>query len=123
MKNLCLLIFIVVLSSCNSLSKKNHTVKVVSPDHRIQTIFTLNENGEPLYSIVRDDKLLIDKSRLGFVLKGNDSFSSDFTILKSTPSTFNETWKPVVGQFKNIKNNYNQLVVTIQESAGKKKVT
>ena len=42
---------------------------------------------------------------------------SGFTIEKSETSTFDETWQPVWGEEKEIRNHYNELAVTLDQKA------
>lgn len=53
-------------------------------------------------------------SGIGFLLKLNESLSTDFEIKSVRKSTFDETWGQFWGE-KNIRNHYNQLVVEIQK--------
>ena len=41
------------------------------------------------------------------------SLYSNFTIVKTSTESFDETWKPVWGEVKEIRNNYNELVVSL----------
>ena len=42
-----------------------------------------------------------------------------FTIAKEETSEFDETWQPVWGETKNIRNHYNELAVTLNQNIGK----
>jgi len=121
MKYSYFLILIVVFSSCKSHSEKNKFLKINSPDHHIQVIFSLNDKGQPEYRLTNKGNLLIDNSKLGYILKDDDDFSNAFEIESHSTSTFDEIWEPVVGQYKNIRNNYNQTNISLKEISGKKR--
>ena len=90
---------------------------ISSPDKNLQLTFSINEKGQPQYALTYKGKEVIKKSSLGFKLKDGKDLSSDFKFIQSTVKSVNEKWQPVSGEQKNIINNYNELVVTIQQSS------
>ena len=46
----------------------------------------------------------------------------DFSILKSSTSAFDETWEPVWGEVKEIRNQYNELEITLEQGSPKRTV-
>ena len=62
-------------------------------------------------------KAVIKPSKLGLELKDDPGLMSGFTIEKSETSTFDETWQPVWGEEKEIRNHYNELAVTLDQKA------
>lgn len=102
-----LTLFITYLSSAQELR---------SPDGNVVMQFSLNEQGRPMYDVTYMGKPVIKKSGLGIELK-NDSKSliNDFTVVKSEPSSHDSTWEPVWGEVKQIRNQYNELAVTLQQ--------
>ncbi len=75
------------------------------------------DNGTPVYQLLYKGKLIIDKSKLGFELKDTESLLHDFAIAEVKKSSFDETWKPVWGEEKEIRNNYNELLVTLHQKS------
>ncbi len=80
--------------------------------------FTLNfevDNGIPIYQLLLNNKIVINKSKLGIELKDTESLLNDFSIVEVKKSSFDETWKPVWGEEKEIRNNYNELFITLHQ--------
>src|SRR5690349_19561895 len=81
-----------------------------SPDGNLLMNFSLMTDGTPTYTLAYKNKPVIRQSKLGFVLKNDKkSLLDDFTIVDTQSSTFDETWKPVWGEVKEIRNHYNEL--------------
>ncbi|MFY7730304.1 MAG: glycoside hydrolase family 97 catalytic domain-containing protein, partial [Flavobacterium sp.] len=87
---------------------------VNSPDKNLSVTFSLN-SGVPYYSLSYKGKAVIKTSKLGIEAKNVPSFTSGFTITDTKQVTVDETWQPVMGEQKNIRNNYNELLVTLKQ--------
>jgi hypothetical protein len=90
---------------------------LLSPDKNFRLDFSINPSGEAEYALFYKEKPVIKTSRLGLELKKAPSLLSGFTIQKSETSTFNETWKPVWGEVSEIRNNYNELLIVLEQKA------
>jgi hypothetical protein len=90
---------------------------IYSPDKNLQLTFSINEKGQPQYALTYKGKEVIRKSSLGFGLKDGKDLASNFKFISSTVKNVNEKWQPVSGEQKNIINNYNGLVVAMQQSS------
>jgi hypothetical protein len=93
--------------------------KLQSPDNNFTLNFSLTPNGTPVYELTYKNKTVIKTSKLGIETKDVPSFTEGFSIKDSKASTFDETWQPVWGEQKNIRNNYNELAVTLEQKAEK----
>jgi hypothetical protein len=93
--------------------------QLTSPDKNLTLKFALSSKGEPTYELTYKNKPVIKTSKLGLELKEGTSFLDGFAIDKSEQSTFDETWSPVWGEQKNIRNNYNELLVTLSQKDAK----
>jgi hypothetical protein len=108
-----------VFASC---SKNNiFETKTTSPNNNVQVEFNLTENGTPIYSVTYKNEDVIKTSNLGFDLLDAPSLNSDFEILITTISTFNETWQMPWGEQLDVVNNYNELKVELQEVSNLKR--
>jgi hypothetical protein len=107
-----LLLLFVLLLSANAFAQN-----LQSPDGKLSLTFALNGEGEPTYDLSFGGKPVVKKSRLGIELKELPSFTKDFTIVKAEPSQKDETWVPVWGQEKQIRNHYKELAVTLQQAS------
>ncbi len=85
-----------------------------SPNNKLRLNFQLRSNGIPSYELLFRDNHIVKTSRLGIELKNQDSFINDFSVVKIDSSAFDETWQPVWGEVKSIRNNYNELCVTLK---------
>ena len=111
--------------------------RLVSPDGRLVMNFTLDAAGRPSYDLTYKGRSVVRPSYLGLELKtdGQGSFStsvtssftrekgsesmanlmSGFRIAGMEASTFDETWQPVWGETRNIRNHYNELFVSLRQ--------
>jgi hypothetical protein len=85
-----------------------------SPNERFTLQFSLVD-GAPTYQLQLDEELLIAPSRLGLELVGAPAFTSGFLIAEVTRSTVDETWEPVWGETKTIRNHYNEMAVMLEQ--------
>jgi glucan 1,4-alpha-glucosidase len=90
-----------------------------SPDKNLQLTFALSAKGEPTYALTYKKKPVIKTSKLGIDTKEVAPLLDGFTIDKTQTASFDETWTPVWGEEKNIRNNYNELLVTLSQKAQK----
>jgi alpha-glucosidase len=123
MQNLIKIIILVLLGTvifgCNQ-NKKSSSYEVVSPDGKNKIKFELVES-EPKYAVYHDTTEVLMLSDMGFLLKDNEDLSKNFEIAKVENSSFDETWKQVWGEKKEIRNHYNQLVIHLRQKAGNKR--
>ena len=110
MKNLTLL-FMLLSFAANSFA--NNEVSVKSPSGNLN-INIKSVNNRLLYSSVFNNEQIINYSNLGFVLKDIDSLCF-FNVLSTDKYSFDETWKPVWGQYSSIRNNYNQITIHLKD--------
>ncbi|MGV3656296.1 MAG: glycoside hydrolase family 97 protein, partial [Chitinophagaceae bacterium] len=89
-----------------------------SPNGQLQMQFALQENGTPVYSLTYKGKAVIKPSKLGLELKGDSiSLLNHFTVSDTKTATFDQSWEPVWGEEKSIRNHYNELAVTLTQAA------
>ena len=111
--------------------------KLTSPDGNLEMNFSLDGKGAPMYELSYKGKTVIKPSKLGLELKKEDAnkhtdfewkevkdastldiktnLYDGFKIEKTEITSFDETWKPVWGEEKEIRNHYNQLAVTLAQ--------
>jgi alpha-glucosidase len=90
----------------------SQTIKLKSPNNKFELIFSVIDSV-PVYELYYKGKPIINKSKLGFELKDNESLLDGFEFTKEKTSTFDETWQPVWGEERNIRNHYNELLVSL----------
>ncbi|WP_445734582.1 glycoside hydrolase family 97 protein [Mariniflexile sp.] len=87
-----------------------------SPNGELAMQFSLKSDGTPTYQLSYKSKPVIKTSSLGLELKDDKkSLLNDFTISNTETTTFDDTWKPVWGEVKAIRNHYNELAVTLTQ--------
>ncbi len=92
--------------------------EIKSPDGNLTLHFAVREKGAPGYKLTYKNKEVIQWSKLGFEIKGDHHpFDRDFEIAGTEQSQFDETWQPVWGEVKEIRNHYNQLSVRLKQKA------
>jgi hypothetical protein len=98
---------------------------VNSPDNNIRLQFWLNEQGAPMYDISYKNKTMLLPSTMGFELKqtmSNEALPSlkdNLTVVASAQASSDTRWTPVWGDVKEIRDNYNQLTVSLSQKLDK----
>jgi len=114
--------FILVLSivfffsSCSS----DEVISLDSPDGRNHIVFILKD-GVPYYRILREDRVVLDTSGLGFELKDMPALQGNFKMEKAVMSGKHERWETVWGQWNKIWDHHSQLIVTLKEQSDPKR--
>jgi glucan 1,4-alpha-glucosidase len=80
------------------------------------------KDGTPAYWLSYKGRPVIKESKLGLQLKNDEALTEGFVVAKNTTTTVNETWQPVWGEVKNIRNNYNELAVTFMQTATQRSI-
>ena len=97
---------------------------VKSPNGNIELKFSVDQAGRPVYEMSYKGRAVVKPSFLGLELAKDKHASAgmnekdlmeDFSIVNEKVSEFDETWQPVWGETKNIRNHYNELAVTLQQ--------
>jgi alpha-glucosidase len=91
-----------------------HTV--TSPGS-VNTITFELVDGVPMYRVDRLNRPVVHPSRLGFEIQGQRPLDHGFRIADVSTTTFDETWEQPWGEQRLIRNNYNELKVTLRETA------
>ena len=99
--------------------------EVTSPNGNVTVKFSL-DNGVPKYEMAYKGKAVVKPSRLGLELakdkhaskgKHETDLMDGFKIANTKTSSFDETWTPVWGEWAQIRNNYNELEVDLNQPA------
>ena len=88
---------------------------VSSPNGKVKVDFSLNEHGVPVYQVTYKGVEVIKPSTLGIELNEENSLMDSFRINNFTLSSFDETWAPVWGETKTIRNHYNELFLELEK--------
>ena len=95
---------------------------ITSPNGLLKLNVSVNEKGEPVYELSYKGKEVIKPSKLGLELKDDPGLMDGFTLSDAKTSSFDETWESVWGEVKQIRNNYNELAITLDQKAQDRKM-
>jgi glucan 1,4-alpha-glucosidase len=87
-----------------------------SPNGNFVMTFALQGDGTPTYKLDYKNKPVLKTSKLGLELRDDKkSLLNDFKVADVSNSSFDETWSPVWGEVKSIRNHYNEMAVTLDQ--------
>jgi hypothetical protein len=109
--NINYIILFLLIVSFNAV--KAQTLK--SPNGSLELKFSVTSSGEPVYELSRNEHKILLPSKLGLILAEGNSLAKGFTVSKTETLSFDETWEPVWGEVKSIRNNYNELRITLTQ--------
>jgi alpha-glucosidase len=127
-----------------SLSSALCAQTLTSPNGNLLMSFSLSGDSAPVYTLSYKGKAVVKPSRLGLELmpEGVKRTFNDFSPEGQSPerqsltnnlysgfqvagvqtSSFDETWQPVWGETKTIRNRYNELAVTLSQPATERQI-
>ena len=114
------LLLAVFMMGCNKTQSLKDVEQMASPNGEVKLMFALTEKGEPMYELFYKDKRVLNPSMLGIELVDAPNLLDGFTLSKVDTCSVDETWQPVWGEEKEIRNNYNELAVTLNQAAEKR---
>lgn len=85
-----------------------------SPGGKVNVHFEVN-NGVPTYRVDYKEQAVIKPSTLGLELKEGGDLRDGFEIVHTRTASFDETWQPVWGETKDIRNRYNEMLVELRQ--------
>lgn len=118
MKNIFFICFFIIVSNAFV-----NAQELKSPDGNLILTFSLNAGGTPIYSLSYKKKEVIKESKLGFIIKSDIMLNKDFQIVDTKFQSENSTWKPVLGEQKEIQNQYNELKADLVQDKSKRKMS
>ncbi|MCF0198216.1 MAG: glycoside hydrolase family 97 protein [Bacteroidaceae bacterium] len=99
--------------------------EVTSPNGQVKVTFEL-DGTRPAYHMTYKGQEVTRRSHLGLELKKDKHASKGmeetdlmdgFRVTSTERASFDETWQPVWGEWKNIRNHYNELLVNLRQDA------
>lgn len=110
-------LLLATLTAVAALSSCTHNTLVTSPDGRIRTRLSLDEQGVPTLRIDVDGDPLLEAPRLGLEADGVN-LASGFTVERVERQSFDETWTQPWGENRRIRDHHNEMAVTMQNPEG-----
>ena len=107
---------------------------IESPNAEFKLNFYLDKKGRPFYNLIYKKEKIIENSGLGLIINNEIDITTNnnndvdvdligdevnllngFSLISLSRSSKNETWKPVWGEESLIRNNYNELLVKLEQ--------
>ncbi|MGH8315824.1 MAG: glycoside hydrolase family 97 N-terminal domain-containing protein, partial [Steroidobacterales bacterium] len=102
-----------------SLPALAESVATISSPGKILTVtVTLNGDGRAGYAVSRSGKPVINESRLGFLFADAPKFDRNLALASSATRTIDETWEQPWGEWRYVRNHFNELRARFTEQAG-----
>ena len=95
---------------------------IQSPSKQVSLDFKLAANGIPTYAVTYKNKPVVLQSSLGIYMKDGSNLATNFSSDSIKRITFNESWKPVLGEQSNIVNHYNEMTIALSQAGTKRKM-
>jgi alpha-glucosidase len=116
----CILLLIAIPAAAQSVQQAPSGSQIVasadSPSNIIHVDVTLNAEGRVGYIVTRLGKPVIDESRLGFLSTDAPERLRNFAYAGQSKRSFDETWEEPWGEYRIIRNHYNELTVSFDET-------
>ena len=84
---------------------------------RVKLTFALDADKHPTYAVTYGAKPIVNASRLGLKFEDGGGFEGPLEMTGSDVKDVDDTWQPVWGEVKNIRNHYQQLTVHLRQPA------
>jgi alpha-glucosidase len=86
-----------------------------SPGKRLTVSLEVDGDGRPSYVVSRGGKQVIAPSRLGFILADQPKLDRNFKFVSEARRSVDESWDQPWGEWKTIRNRFNELRVRFTE--------
>jgi hypothetical protein len=96
-------------------AKAQNNSSVEIKKNKIALKFSMDASGRAGYELYFSGKTVIGHSLLGITLKADSVFNKDLMVVSTEKKSVDEQWQPVLGEVKNIRNNYEQLTVRLKQ--------
>ncbi len=95
--------------------KRDAIYEVKSPNKRVVLTFMV-DNGQISYFVHKDEKIILRKSRLGLILNDASPLADNFSVVRVYSRSVDENWTAYWGEQREIRNNYNETAVYLEEN-------
>jgi alpha-glucosidase len=109
----------------NVIANPNAPVQLASPDGRLVLGFAVSNFDSsvscPVYTVACTGQTVIATSKLGLTF-GTGAWRENVTVTARTTATNDTTWTPVGSERSLIRDNYNEMVITMQETVAPNRI-
>ncbi|MBQ6461009.1 glycoside hydrolase family 97 protein [Candidatus Saccharibacteria bacterium] len=102
-------------------SQDNAEKEILSPDKRIRCFFILKNSGV-FYRIEKDNKPIVELSRLGFLICGEKSLGDNLKLIRYHTKRCDEKVELHWGEDQFLQNNYNETTFYLAETKDSKRI-
>ena len=89
-------------------------LRVTSPDGRNEVTVVIRA-GQVYYSMQRDDRAVIQPSRLGFEFRNDPPLGDRMRVVSTATSSVDETWTQPWGEVREVRDRHNELRISLVE--------
>lgn len=93
------------------------TLEVASPDGAI-SVAVSDDGGLATYAVSYNGELAMEPAQLGLLFLDHHGFERDLAITASTEGSHDETWEQPWGERRFVRDNHNELAVTLSAQSG-----
>jgi len=93
---------------------------VASPGKVLVVSLRVDGDGRPEYRIERNQKTIVDWSRLGFILADVPKLERNFTVGEVKLRTFDDTWEQPWGERRFVRDHGTEMRATLDQKSGRK---
>ena len=95
--------------------------EILSPNGQISCRFII-DSGKILYTVSKNDKLIIKPSELGFLIFGESPLRDNFKLIREQKKGHREKIELIWGEDKYIENNYNESAFYLAEEKNPRRI-
>lgn len=95
--------------------------RILSPNQRVCFCFML-KNSHIFYSVYKDEKIIIKKSKLSIDLCGEAPLEDHLKVIRIAKKNHNEVFEMPWGEQRYVKNNYNENAFYLSETSGARRI-
>lgn len=99
----------------------NYNTQVASPGETNIIDFFLSEEGTPMYTVSHKGSMVIDTSAMGFDFKDQEALNNGMKIRNVQSDSMDESWEMPWGEQRTVRNHYNGMLVSLEETTGEKR--
>jgi len=115
-------VLIMVLWSAGAIAQQAPlpVASVASPGKVLAVSLRVDRDGRPEYRIERNQKVIVNWSRLGFILADAPKFERNFAVGQVKQRSFDDTWEQPWGERRYVRNHGTEMRATLDEKTGRK---
>jgi hypothetical protein len=110
-------IFFLLFAGLSCLLAAATDIRVTSPGNSVTLLLKHEPSGILTYAVNYGTRVVIQPSSLGFRLSVPEKRLDSFDIVSIDSSYHDSRWQPVWGEVREIRNNYRELIVTVNQKA------